>query len=579
MPQHIVPISLGASSTFCDNRESTTVTIGNVFPGIGNDNPESLLSIVYPTGGCVRFYTERHRYLDTDNVIRPVGGMRIARIDWHDNPSSAPVRQKFYRYGVQENGCGTLKIPLDVTAPYGNCYTEQRLKYYHTPVATQPTQYAIFGSERKRSYLPHPTFSPDCGTGSWVRYSQVAEYDTEDGSLSGKTVYYYDTSSLIDKVYRPAQSVGYPLEEHYWDTGMLDSIVYYCRQTDGSFTPSRSISYTYREYQEQERIYQGRVWPSSLAVPVGFGDPDDLYFDKADFHKSYSEFIHNCNSMAVGCMQTLSEVNRIYETDGTVRTSVTLHEYDNPDTYFRPTSTTVTESDGRVVTVRSVYASDYNGTTSDMTSILYDKNIISTPLERIEVRDGIVTSAVLNIYDPDGYVVKSYSLDELGVQASDFRLSNSTEPGVGSTTSGVFNPDYSLYRLAAEAEYDNLKRLREIRITGESPISYLWNYNSIYPVAEIINATRTQVDAIPNSISTYPTDASLLAFFSTLRSGLPAAAVNGYTYNMLIGISSVTDPSGRTTYYEYDSNGRLTAVRDGSGNLQNTYEYNLKNIE
>ena len=578
VPQHSVSVDLGASSSFCSSRQSTSLTIGSPLPIMGNSQPKALLSITYPTGGCVKFFTERHRYKDENNIIRPVGGDRIARIEWYDNPSGSAVRQKIYRYGDQEDGCGILKLPLDFSDLSGNCHTTQYLKYYRAPSSAHPTQYAMFGSERKRSYLPSPTYTAECGSGSWVRYSHVAEYDTEDGSVSGKTIYHYDTSPLHDKMHRPAQSVAYPLEEHYWDVGMLDSVVCYRREADGSYIPSSSTSYTYHEYQESERIYQGRLWPSALAVPVGFGGSDDYNFSPTAFHSSYSEFIHNCNSLAVGCMQTLSETRRTYENDGTVRTSTTVHEYNNPDTYFRPTSTTVTESDGSCVTVRSIYATDYSSA-SDIPAILSSKNIISKPLEQVQVRDGVVTYAVLNIYDADGDPVKSYSLNESGLPASDFRLSNNTAGGIEYSGTGTFNPEFSLYRLDAEAEYDNLKRLRELRVTGESPVCYLWGYNSIYPVAEIVNATRAQVDAIPNNTSVYPSDTVLRTFFATLRTNLPASLVSGYTYSLLIGITSTTDPSGRVVFYEYDLNGRLATVRDESGNLLNSYEYNLKNVK
>ncbi|MBQ1649153.1 MAG: RHS repeat protein, partial [Bacteroidales bacterium] len=50
--------------------------------------------------------------------------------------------------------------------------------------------------------------------------------------------------------------------------------------------------------------------------------------------------------------------------------------------------------------------------------------------------------------------------------------------------------------------------------------------------------------------------------------------LTSYTWTPLVGIASVTDPSGRTTTYSYDSAGRLTGVTDPGGSLCAAYAYN-----
>ena len=46
-----------------------------------------------------------------------------------------------------------------------------------------------------------------------------------------------------------------------------------------------------------------------------------------------------------------------------------------------------------------------------------------------------------------------------------------------------------------------------------------------------------------------------------------------YTYDPLVGLTSQTDPSGRTLTYEYDGLGRLVYTRDEQGHLLSQQDY------
>jgi YD repeat-containing protein len=55
-----------------------------------------------------------------------------------------------------------------------------------------------------------------------------------------------------------------------------------------------------------------------------------------------------------------------------------------------------------------------------------------------------------------------------------------------------------------------------------------------------------------------------------------AAQMSTYTYDPLIGITSVNDVSNRSTYYMYDGLNRLQFIKDRKGNIVKSYEYNYQ---
>lgn len=54
------------------------------------------------------------------------------------------------------------------------------------------------------------------------------------------------------------------------------------------------------------------------------------------------------------------------------------------------------------------------------------------------------------------------------------------------------------------------------------------------------------------------------------------AQMTTYTYRPLVGMTSMTDAKGMTTYYEYDGFQRLKSIKDAEGNILKNYEYHYK---
>ena len=117
---------------------------------------------------------------------------------------------------------------------------------------------------------------------------------------------------------------------------------------------------------------------------------------------------------------------------------------------------------------------------------------------------------------------------------------------------------------------------------------YLWGYGDRYLVGEIKNATLSEVETAVSSVFGMSVDALSKASvpdatkLKALRNhfALSEAQVSVFTYKPLVGVTSMTDPTGKTVYYDYDPLGRLkeSYYYEGSvkRNLQE-YEYHYTN--
>jgi YD repeat-containing protein len=159
----------------------------------------------------------------------------------------------------------------------------------------------------------------------------------------------------------------------------------------------------------------------------------------------------------------------------------------------------------------------------------------------------------------------------------------------------TFNTDkihltkYKAYTTASDSSeinfsaYDHNGNLTEQYKTNDINEVNLWGYNGQYLVAKITGSDYVTVAGLVNqSILTNPSsDAALRTELNKIRNGLAGtmAQVVTYTYSPLYGMTSMTDATGRTTYYEYDLFGRLKLVRDQDNRIVKKIEYKFNNPE
>ncbi|CAH0336532.1 hypothetical protein FVB9288_02238 [Flavobacterium sp. CECT 9288] len=126
-------------------------------------------------------------------------------------------------------------------------------------------------------------------------------------------------------------------------------------------------------------------------------------------------------------------------------------------------------------------------------------------------------------------------------------------------------------------QYDSNGNLLQYTPENGTPVSIIWGYNKTQPIAKIENATYAQVqqyEANLQALSNGIDENSLIAALNALRTNLPNAMISTYTHIPLVGVSTITDPKGLKTTYEYDAFNRLKWVKDQDGNVLQKYCYN-----
>ncbi|BAP32210.1 uncharacterized protein CHSO_3173 [Chryseobacterium sp. StRB126] len=206
---------------------------------------------------------------------------------------------------------------------------------------------------------------------------------------------------------------------------------------------------------------------------------------------------------------------------------------------------------------------------------LINANIIATPLESSSIQKR-------NVSDPSGTTISKTETkyddpaNLLPTSVLSFDLQNSQ----AATTEVTYD------------KYDAKGNLQQYTTKEGIPTVIIWGYESILPIAKIVGAKLSDINQsfIDSIVIASQTDGSQGTIASEERmlnaldgfrnnSVLSGYQITTYSYDPLIGVRSITPPSGIREVYLYDTAGRLKEVREhnNTGKLLKEFNYHYKN--
>ena len=566
-----------------------------------------LTQIVHPTGGYESFTYEKHDYSrvgsGNETVIpgSSVTGRRLKRHTRYDYLNNVEYTDYIYRlhsddYTVASNALssGVLVNPSIHTSvmyefvnddPNGNnrfvavpyttpkpqnswqgvpvCYTE--VEEVHSDVMN-----TILG--RKIHYFDRVTAQP--GTNFiYVNYDWGYEgplitlQNTFYGTLNG----YPESVSEYNTTY--STYMNYPLGDFFYPSSTTGKI----RKLVSLNGYGEVVSKEEHEYihGEAAHLYGYTVCrfddsPSSTTNPRHY------------------RFLLNRNIHSIVYSRLQRSTMTEYLHGGTGTDSIrTVHEYAyNGNRVLYEQQTT---DNGTVMRREHVYPDmvpfDTNTSFSSQASALYRLvagNAIGTPVQTLEKRNGIYTGGTYRTY---GHHASTALVDSVFILRPG--------PSMGSVTTrvnssgqvvrhGNFDFDHGF------TNYTNAHHPQGYRFRTKPGAAVYRGYSDRCIVAVIEGCTYSQLQANTALkqqlalLETFNTGTesgrnALKACNTAIRSALPAGMMAvTYTWDPDRGITSETDASGDTTYFEYDSFGRLAAVRNTDWQVEENHEYHFK---
>ncbi|MGV8946817.1 MAG: SpvB/TcaC N-terminal domain-containing protein [Lutibacter sp.] len=425
--------------------------------------------------------------------------------------------------------------------------------------------------------------------GDVIQSAPWSNYGWNNGLEKKNTIFKKDNSNIVvlnelTNTYKQdsryfEEVLGYAVQKKF-DLILGADITYDCKLED--------LTKTYKEYNCSAN--HNHNWTYSLIlghqICIAFGA-----------NNTYTIFSHRCNGKQVGTIITYpdqlenldvleyktfsfwhyleSTIQKQYDSNGlNPVTSTTNYFYDNPN-HLQLTRSESTNSKGELIKTKTYFPNDKDQliglTTESYTAIdsLIQQHRIAEPIQTEAYK---IDNSVETLLSTQRTNYKDWGLNQVGT-------ANILLPEIILTAKGTASLED---KIIFHSYYANGNG-KEVSKKDGPHIVYIWGYQEQYPVAKVENATYADVSSFVSNIQTKSnldvdaaTEQTLRISLASLRTALPNSQVTTYTYDPLVGVTSITDPKGQTIYYHYNAFNRLEYVLDKDGKVISKNEYHYK---
>ncbi|UWX60252.1 hypothetical protein N0B40_17865 [Chryseobacterium oranimense] len=488
------------------------------------------------------------------------GGLRLKR--QIDNAGSNPIVKRYYYNTYSEKNKSSGDEP---EAPYFFTSYEDRIYCPDDPNSSFPN--CSYSSQSVGVYHSSPIFSLfDTSIHSNIFYEYVTESLGGDNAEKGRIEHQFriDRNASYSSIYNGISLVGPGggiISSGYSNTGWEHGNELETKYISGSGQTNKTIKRIFVKETRNNTKYHNfifnQVFPIKclLLVDTDLGNMNVGYYFKEAYRNLLGE----------------EEITDFVNGNISLVTN-TKYFYNNPSHYQLNRQKT-TFPDGKISEAAYSYAHEKGN------QLMIDKNMIGIPLETSTIQtignNTKTLSRTETIYPKNAAEITNNSSSlVLPLSVLSYDLQNTTS----SSTEMTYD------------KYDDKGNLQQYTTKDGVSTTIIWGYNKTQPIAKIEGAklsdiTQSLIDNIvsaSNNDAQTGTDASEQSLISALdlfrnNSALVAYQISTYTYDPLIGVRSITPPSGIRESYIYDSANRLQKVIDVNGKVLKEMKYNYKN--
>ncbi|OWK69707.1 RHS repeat protein [Pedobacter sp. AJM] len=535
----------------------------------GNRNPSTinmqdciLQQITYPSGGHTVFEFESNRtnnqmFYNYPNQVNAnggiVGGLRIKRIKNYSDATSLAF-QKSYTY----DAIGSEQTISSIQFSY-----KQPVTYYRSDMSQGDFYGVDYIGVIVNDVAISSSFYPLSIMGSSpLIYNQVSEYQGTVDDNIGKTIYTYTIPPATTLQSSNLLSSPRFVNEFTLDRGINNPLLQTkttFKKVNGDFVKINQLENKYSFKRTNEFLTGIRVDKEMQFTDLtGYYSPDS--YDTSYFWDYLNSYTWEATKGYEDVPVLDSTITSDFSDISNPIIQKTSFKYENL-THLQVTQKEVYDGKGGKIITLFRYPHNFSDQQpySDMVNNYHNWSQL---IEKSDYRNStdpanLIEATKTNFIDWGNLIISPGSVETMG-RGEDYKT-----------------------RLSFQGYFSNDK-IKGFSIHGGARTSYLYSYNSQYPIAEIKNAdyaviesllTTTSIELFSNKVN--PDKVAIDSFLAPLKANLPNAFITTYTYKPLIGMTSMTDPKGMTTTYEYDDFGRLKWVKDQHGNIvkENTYHY------